>query len=58
MRAIFPALILLVGLGSCFSIAQAGPMSDPFARYLAGLKTGTPESSLYKFAAGFGAANT
>jgi hypothetical protein len=53
MKQALPVLGLLLGLGSCFSIAQAAsPTKDPLARHMAGVKAGTPEPALQKFATG------
>jgi hypothetical protein len=46
MKRHFLVLFLIVGLGSCFSFAQA----DPFVRYLSSVKAGTPEPTLLRFA--------
>jgi len=51
MKHWLPVLILLAGLGSSFSFAQVVPSKDPFARYIAGVKTGLQEPSLRRFAA-------
>jgi hypothetical protein len=41
-------------LGSSFSFGQASEQKDPFSRYLAGIKTGTQELALSRFATGCG----
>ncbi len=46
MKHWLPVLMLFLGVGSCFSFAQA----DPFARYLSSVKAGTPETALLRFA--------
>jgi hypothetical protein len=50
MRKIFPALAVLLGLGSSVSFAQAQQQADPFNRYLAGIKVNQPEVALVRFA--------
>jgi hypothetical protein len=54
MKRWLPVLALFAGLGSSFSSAQVVPPKDPFARYVAGVRTGLQEPSLRRFAAGCG----
>jgi hypothetical protein len=53
MKRWLPLLALLTGLGSSISFAQQKTVrkfSDPFDRYLKGVKEDVPEPSLHKFA--------
>ena len=54
MKRLLSILILLAGLGSCFSFSQVKEQPDPFDRYLAGLKANHPEDVLVRFAANCG----
>jgi hypothetical protein len=52
MKKWLPVLVLLAGLGSSISSAQAKPVrhfSDPFNRYLKDVKNGLPETSMQRF---------
>jgi hypothetical protein len=54
MKRWLPGLALLAGLGCSISFAQTKsvqPFSDPFDRYLKGVKNNRPEPSLQRFAA-------
>ena len=51
MKKVPAALILIVGLGSCFSFAQGSRQIDPFQRYLAGLKSNRHDAALARVAA-------
>jgi hypothetical protein len=50
MRSWLPVIFVFTGLGSSISSAQATKLSDPFTRYLSGLKANQPEVSLVRFA--------
>ena len=50
MRKLLPVLAVLAGLGSSISFAQAKHQSDPFNRYLDGLRANQPEAALVRFA--------
>jgi len=45
-----PVLFLFAGLGSSFSFGQVKQQSDPFSRYLDGIKENQPETALIRFA--------
>lgn len=49
-KRLLPVLVFFAGLGSCFSFAQAVSQTDPFHRYLSGVKAGKPEGALTRFA--------
>jgi hypothetical protein len=51
MKKWLPVLVCFAGLGSSFFFGQPSNQSDPFHRYLTGLKTGKPEGDLVRFAA-------
>jgi hypothetical protein len=50
MKRLFPVLAVLAGLGSSISFTQVKHQSDPFSRYLTGLKSNQPEATLVRFA--------
>lgn len=50
MKRWLTVLALWAGMGSSISFAQATPSKDPFLRYMAGAKIGSPELSLQRFA--------
>jgi hypothetical protein len=50
MKNFFPVLALLAGLGSSISFAQTAPQTDPFHKYLSGIRVGKPETALVRFA--------
>jgi hypothetical protein len=50
MKHLLPVLALLAGLGSSICLGQANQQSDPFNRYLSGIKAHQPEAALVRFA--------
>jgi len=50
MKNWLPVLLFVAGLGSSFSWGQAQKPSDPFKRYLDGIKANQPEVALVRFA--------
>ncbi|HME57578.1 MAG TPA: hypothetical protein VKF63_04520 [Terracidiphilus sp.] len=50
MKRWLAILALLAGLGSSISFAQVASQKDPFSRYMAGIKAGSQELSLNRFA--------
>lgn len=51
MKRFFSVLILLAGLGSSISFSQVKQKTDPFDRYLVGIKVNRAEPALVRFAA-------